>query len=222
MGNRTGCLIIHGFGGNINEVKPLANFMKDKGFITYCPTLKGHIGDKKSLSSVSYKDWIESADNGLKYLLPKCDRVVVIGFSMGGLIGVHLATKYNIHALATLSSPIYYWDIKRMFLNILQDIKTKNFTNLKRYRSTGNKLPFSALVNFRIILSKTKPLFKRVKCPLFIAQGLLETLLTIEVQNIFILIPGQKLKKSSTIRILPTKYASVLIEIYFLKTFTSL
>ena len=163
MDNRTGCLIIHGFGGNIDEIKPLAKFMEDKGFITFCPSLKGHTGDKKSLSGVSYKDWIESADKGLKYLLPKCDRVIVIGFSMGGLIGVHLAAKYNIYALATLSSPIYYWDVKRICLNILQDIKTKNFTNLKRYTNTGSRLPFSALVNFRIILSKTKPLFKKVK-----------------------------------------------------------
>lgn len=174
MNNRTGCLIVHGFGGNIDEVKPLAEFMEDKGFIIFCPSLKGHTGDKKSLSNVSYKDWIESAENGLKYLISKCDRVIVIGFSMGGLIGVHLATRYNIYALATLSSPIYYWDVKRIFLNILQDIKSRNFTNLKRYKNTSNKLPFSALINFRIILSKTKPLFRKIKCPLFIAQGLLD------------------------------------------------
>jgi carboxylesterase len=93
---------------------------------------------------------------------------------MGGLIAVNLALKYNIYALATLSSPIYYFDIKRVFLNVFQDFKTKKFINLKRYMNSSGKMPFSALVNFRIILSKTKPLFKNLKCPLFVAQGLLD------------------------------------------------
>lgn len=174
MGHKTGCLIIHGFGGNTHEVEPLAKHLENKGFLTFCPNLKGHTGDKKALSRVSYKDWIESCQEGLKYLLSSCERVVLIGFSMGGLVAVNLSMKYKVSAVATLSTPIYYWDIKRIFLNIIEDFKTKNFKNIRRYRRSTGSLPFLALVNFRILLQKTKPLIKKITFPLFVAQGMLD------------------------------------------------
>ncbi len=174
MEYKTGCLIIHGFGGNTHEVEPLANHLQSKGFLTFCPNLKGHTGDRKALSRVSYKDWIESCEDGLKYLLSSCEKVVLIGFSMGGLVAVNLSLKYKVSALATLSTPIYYWDIKRIFLNIVQDFKTKTFKNLRRYRSSTGSLPFLALVNFKILLEKTKPLIKKTTYPLFVAQGMLD------------------------------------------------
>jgi carboxylesterase len=62
MVNKIGCLIIHGFGGNIEEIKPLKQYLDRQGFTTICPQLKGHTGRRRDLGKYGYTDWIESAE----------------------------------------------------------------------------------------------------------------------------------------------------------------
>jgi len=123
MNKKIGCLIIHGFAGNLKDIEKLNRFLLKKGFETSCPLLKGHALTKKDLARTSYSDWISSAEESLMELSKKSDRVVLIGFSMGGLIAFNLAIKHDIYKMVTLSAPIYHWDLKRMVTNIINDIK---------------------------------------------------------------------------------------------------
>ena len=174
MNNKVGCLIIHGIGGERFEIEPLNQYLIKEKIMTICPQLKGHTGRRKDLDGVSYQDWIESAEEGLIELTSKCEKVVLIGFSMGGLIAFHLALKYNIQGMVTLNTPIYYWDKKRIALNLLNDLKTRKFSSSKFYLKSAIALPLSALINFRLLLSKSKPLLKQIRTPFFVGQGLLD------------------------------------------------
>jgi carboxylesterase len=172
MNKKIGCLIIHGFGGSLEEVAPLASHLEAEGYTVICPVLKGHTGNRIDLRRISYQDWITSAEAGLQELYAKCDQVCLIGFSMGGLIALNLSLRYRVEGVVTLNTPIYYWDIKRILLNILDDIKRRKLDNIRFYFKSSGSFPVSALFNFRVLLSKTKPLIKDVKCPIFVAQGL--------------------------------------------------
>jgi carboxylesterase len=170
---KIGILIIHGFAGNVGEIEPLMCYLRGKDYIVTSPILKGHTGKLNDLWSVTYKDWIDSAEEGLTELLKATEKVIVIGFSMGGLIAAHLAIKYKPLAIITLSTPIYHWDLRRVFINLRSDIKNKSSKNIKRY-IRGFSIPLRALLNFKCLLIKTKPMFKQIKCPVFVAQGLLD------------------------------------------------
>ncbi len=168
----TGCLLIHGFGGNISEVRPLAERLEAKGFIVECPSLKGHTGKRNDLKKCTYDQWVISAKEGYEKLQSLCKTIYIIGFSMGGLITLQLALNNNVNGIVTLNSPIYYWDFKRVFLNIAADIKSRKYDNLHKYISSIYRLPAHALYNFRVLLGKTKPILNLIKCPIFIAQAL--------------------------------------------------
>jgi len=172
MGSSVGCLIIHGFGGSTDEVAPLSDYLSGRGFDTYCPRLKGHTGNRKDLAGSNYREWIKSAEDGLKNLAAGCERVIIIGFSMGGLIAVNLSMAYDISALVTLNTPIYYIDMKRVMVNLLEDIKSLSFSNLKKYVQVPLSVPVPAFRNFKAILSSTMPLIKNISCPVFTAQAL--------------------------------------------------
>jgi pimeloyl-ACP methyl ester carboxylesterase len=43
-----------------------------------------------------------------------CFAVVIIGYSIGGLIGIHLAEKYGVDALITINAPIFISDFRRL------------------------------------------------------------------------------------------------------------
>ena len=167
-----GFLIIHGFGGSIEEIEPLNKYLLNNGFVTECPSLKGHTGKRKDLKGISYSEWINSAEKGLLKLCIKSENIILIGFSMGGLIAVNLALKHKVSGIIMLSMPIYHWDIKIIISNIMNDLKKSKYESLKFYLTASLSLPLSAMLNFRILLYKTKTVLSQIKCPLLIVQGL--------------------------------------------------
>lgn len=172
MNGKNGCLLIHGFGGSPDEISPLAAQLKEAGCHVACPVLKGHTGKRRDLKGISYKEWIASAEEELQALFTRCNRVYLIGFSMGGLISLDLAAKYKVAGVVTLNTPIYYWDLKRIALNIIGDIKRGKPDHLRYYLQSSTSFPVSALLNFRILLTKTKPKLAEIQCPIFVAQAL--------------------------------------------------
>jgi carboxylesterase len=172
MKNRTGILIIHGFAGNIKEISPVAEYFSESGYGTLCVELKGHTGKRRDLARSNWREWIESAEKGLELLLEKYDNVIIIGFSMGGLIAANLIRKYKVRAVVFVNTPVYFWDFKRIGLNLIEDIRNRNARNLMYYCKSCMDKPFLALLNFMFILSNTKPLFKNISCPVFIGQSL--------------------------------------------------
>ena len=170
MNGIDGCLVIHGFGGGTYEIKSLADYLDNKGYLVACPKLKGHTGIGKDMKSADYNDWITSAEEELIKLMEKTQNIAIIGFSMGGMIAVHLACKYNINAIVTINTPIYYWDLKRVFLNIKDDFKNRKFTNIKRYIKAKNASPIISMYNFLRLLDSAKTKFANINCPFLILQ----------------------------------------------------
>jgi len=168
----TGCLIIHGFGGNYKEVSPLAVRLEQRGYNVVCPVLAGHTGRRYDMKRAGYNDWIRSAERKLQGLLAQCKAVYIIGFSMGGLIGINLALKYDVAGMVTINMPIYYWDSKLILSNIAKGLAGRDFRTIKRYMRATVKFPLRALLNFSILLGSTKPLLNDVTCPILITQGL--------------------------------------------------
>lgn len=169
---KIGCLLIHGFGGNKEEIAPLANRLTESGYQVNCPSLAGHTGNRKDLRGVSFHDWILSAEKGLEELTTTCDYVYVIGFSMGGLIAINLALKHQLRGAVTLNTPIYYWDLKQIIVNTVNDVRQRKLEHIRYYLRSSASFPISALVHFRRLLHLTKPVIARVQCPLFVAQAL--------------------------------------------------
>ncbi|MPW25881.1 alpha/beta fold hydrolase [Alkalibaculum sp. M08DMB] len=172
MNSKTGYLLIHGFGGNINEVAPLADFLKEGGYIVLCPVLKGHTGKRSDLSKYSYQDWILSVKNSYDELSISCEEIYMVGFSMGGLIALELSSQLSVNAIVTLNTPIYFWDFKNILLYIFHDIKNLKLNNTIRYIQSCTSFPIKSLINFRLLLFNTKRSLSNVKCPLLIIQSL--------------------------------------------------
>lgn len=170
--NQVGCLLIHGFGGDRGEVIALATHLEGQGYPVACPQLAGHTGKRADLRGVSYNEWIRAAEKSLVELDKECDSVILIGFSMGGLIAFNLALTHKPLCIITINTPIYYWDIKRIVQNVSDDIKTRKFFHTKRYIANSAKFPFSALDNFQRLLRKTKAILKENTSPLYVLQAI--------------------------------------------------
>lgn len=168
---KLGCLIIHGFAGSIEQIKSLDKYLNNKDYITSCPKLKGHTGNPNDMKNADYKEWINSAEEALLKLRKKTDKIVIVGFSMGGLIAINLANKYDIKAIITINTPIYYWNLYRVGCNILDDCKNRRTNNIKRYLKAKNASPAISMLNFLRLLNSTKAKFSDINCPVLILQA---------------------------------------------------
>ena len=167
---KTAYLIIHGFGGGVFEVLPLADYLSAQGFKNVCVQLKGHTGKREDMQKTSFTEWIASAEQELIKLKESADEIVAIGFSMGGLIAFDLAAKYEFKAIVTINTPIYYWNLSVVVRNLVEDIKSKNFNLTKRYLVAAKASPLFALIQFLKLLNQAKQKINKTRCPLLVIQ----------------------------------------------------
>lgn len=174
---KTGVLFIHGFTGGTYEVQPLVTYVKKHtDWCVEVPTLPGH-GVTLNLANVSAQNWLMEAELAMRKLRKKVERVIVVGFSMGGLIAMYLALRYPIDKLVLLSaaakyiSPRILLDDVRILLTepITKKYPPNTFYHLYNYKLTNT--PLRSTFEFLKIVKTVKPYYEKITCPVCIVQG---------------------------------------------------
>lgn len=98
-----GVLLIHGFGGDLAEVRPLAAAFIREGYSVHAPLLPGHGALPDALAGVRWQQWAETVAHGFASLRQHCSEVVVVGFSMGALLALLLAARLPVARLVALA-----------------------------------------------------------------------------------------------------------------------
>jgi len=173
----TGCLLIHGFTGAPYEIEPLAEHLRGTtDWVIKTPTLPGH-GETLALKGVANSEWVKYAENELVQLMKECEQVILIGFSMGGIIAGYLASKYPIKKLILLSAAAYYVNPKQLLVDIKEMVKDGVKGHLQenelflRYRNKITDTPLSATIEFRKLVKQLRPQLKHIHVPTLIIQG---------------------------------------------------
>lgn len=162
-----GCLIIHGFAGDVYEVLPLAKALQAAGYAVECPTLEGHGLGRRHLARSTRHQWIFSAEEAYKRLTMRAERIVLIGFSMGGLLAIQLAARYPAELLVMINTPYFYWDIGQALRNLRRDFRP----HASRYLSSLMRIPLTSMLQFRRLLAESKRMLPTVNCPCVILQA---------------------------------------------------
>lgn len=105
-GGPLGVLLLHGFGGSPASLRPVAEWFAGRGLSVRLPRLPGHGTSFEDFASVRWPAWVDEAGSGLSALLHRCDRVAVLGHSMGASLALHLAaTRPSDVAALALANP---------------------------------------------------------------------------------------------------------------------
>lgn len=94
VGGPGGALVLHGFTGNPQSMRPLAEALAAAGFTVDLPLLPGHGTDPSDLVDKTWADWSTAAEKALVDLQSRCDQVVVTGLSAGGSLTCWLAENH--------------------------------------------------------------------------------------------------------------------------------
>lgn len=92
-GGPHGALVLHGITGTPASVRGLAGALAGAGFAVEAPLLPGHGTSMEDLLDKRWDDWSATAEEAYAGLAARCERVVVVGLSMGGTLACWLAAS---------------------------------------------------------------------------------------------------------------------------------
>ena len=104
-------LLIHGLTGNPSEMRPLGEYLVEKGFHCLGPCLLGHAATVEELSRIRASEWLIQVENAFNNLKETSQGpYFVVGLSFGAILSLHLATKYpgEVKGVVSMSAPIKF------------------------------------------------------------------------------------------------------------------
>ena len=94
-GSDVGVLLVHGFTGSPQSMRPWGQALADKGYTVRVPRLPGHGTTWQEMNRTRWEDWYAEADRAFAELGTRCEKVVVGGLSMGGTLVTRLAEDHG-------------------------------------------------------------------------------------------------------------------------------
>lgn len=178
-GGKTGVLVCHGFTGSTQSMRGLGEHLHAAGHTVMGPRLAGHGTTPQDMATTTASDWIASVDAALAELKTHCDRIFMVGLSMGGILTLYTAAQHagtilgaiSINAPVRVGSP----DLAGLALNALapafipgvgSDIKDPGSKEL-----AYAELPIASLRQLYALASVTRDLLPRITCPTLVMQS---------------------------------------------------
>jgi len=178
-GNEIGVLLVHGFTGSPVELLPLGEFLAGQGCTVLGVRLAGHGTSPEDLAQTGWRDWVASAREGLERLRAEREQVYIVGYSLGGLITLHLASRYPIDGAALLATPLYAKDwrlamipLARHFIRYIHMGGPESPDPEVRERFWSyDRWPLNSLHQVTKFMKQTRLELPQVRVPLLILHG---------------------------------------------------
>lgn len=102
----TGVVLVHGLTGNPRATAPLAQHLHGLGFTVDVVRLPGHGSTVGDLARTRYGDWRRTVEDAVERTAAQCDRVVLVGHSMGGTLSIDVASTRpgDVAGVATINA----------------------------------------------------------------------------------------------------------------------
>ncbi|MGL4370696.1 MAG: alpha/beta hydrolase [Spirochaetota bacterium] len=107
-GSQYGVLLMHGYLAQPEEVKLLAEYLHGKGYSVFVPRFPGHGTTPDDLLIRSWEEWYATSRTGYEIIRGCADKIISMGFSMGGAMALLNAerNKGDFCAVVSISAPI--------------------------------------------------------------------------------------------------------------------
>lgn len=182
----TGILLIHGFSSSPGEMRPLAEYLFDKGYAVLGVRLKGHGTSPWDLRERTRDEWYASVERGKKILLGHCGEIAMVGFSMGGLLALRHAAEDPRHLTSVVSAcaPVKFRDkalaivevVHRMnklvgFVSGDHDLKTFHQVAPENPEINYRHMPLSAIHELNHLAAEVEKMLEKVTVPALVLQA---------------------------------------------------
>ncbi len=105
VGGPVGCLVIHGFTGAPAEMRWFGAQMAQAGYSVVGVRLFAHATQPEDMFRARPQDWVASVEDGYHLLRGLSEQVIVMGLSLGGILSLHFASRFEVRGVVAMSVP---------------------------------------------------------------------------------------------------------------------
>lgn len=193
---RVGVLLVHGFTGSPPSMRPWGEFLHSKGYTVRVPLLPGHGTQVENLNKVKWQEWPAKVTSELNELLKSCDKVFLVGLSMGGGTVLNVAEDHNekLTGLILVNPMIHVKGVPvelAFFLSRFQKLRSSVGDDIKRPGITEwgyDALPTRGVYQLLKMLRVTRRNLGKVSVPLQLFHSVEDH--TLPVSNTEIILAG--------------------------------
>lgn len=175
-GDDIGVLVVHGFTGAPQSMRPLAEAFAAAGFTVDLPLLPGHGTSVDDMTTTGWGDWSGAAEDAYTALAARTRHVVVAGLSMGGSLASWLAARHPEVSGLVCINPVVVRD-----QNVVDFASAALAEGADRISAIGNDVadpagkekaydatPLAPLLSLQEGVGALEPLLKDITCPLLL------------------------------------------------------
>lgn len=168
-----GVLVVHGFTGTPQSMRPWAEHLAEAGFTVSLPRLPGHGTRWQDLNGTTWQDWFAEVERSFDALRARCAEVFVVGLSMGGTLTLRLAETRasEIAGIVVVNTALaterkdafllpYLKGIIPSFPGVANDIKKEGMKEL-----AYDRLPLKAAYSLQQLWKITRAELNTITCP---------------------------------------------------------
>ncbi len=173
-----GVLLSHGYTATPAEVRLLAIRLHQQGYTVAAPLLPGHGTTPQEMNRCRWQDWTEAIEQAYQQLTQRCQRVIVGGESMGALLSLYLASEHpEIEAVLTYAPALRIARKLALAAHLLAPfVPHVPKGKIKEEFWQGYLVnPVQALAQMHWLQRQVRQRLAKVKQPLLIVQGRLDT-----------------------------------------------
>ena len=176
-GGPHGVLVLHGFTGNPQSMRPLAEAVARAGYSVDLPLLPGHGTALEDMVPTRWDDWREAAERAYLSLAERCERVVVSGLSMGGTLSCVLAAQHPEIASIAVINPMIdppndeYRGVVRSLLEAGTEVAPGIGSDIAKEGSSEyayDESPLRSALSFFEGVDELFPLLGEIRCPVLL------------------------------------------------------
>ena len=173
-GGSIGVLLVHGFTGTPKEMREMGGYLHKQGFSVLGIRLTGHATNPNDLLRVRWEDWLASVEDGYHLLKNLSEQIIIAGLSMGGVLSLLFASKYNVASVIAMSTPYDLPpDPRRKFLPVIWPL-IKNIPKgepdwddptVEEGHISYPAYPTKAIIELSMLMKEMQDALKRIEIP---------------------------------------------------------
>jgi carboxylesterase len=179
-GGTLGVLVLHGFTGSPQSLRPQAEALTEAGFTVELPLWPGHGTAVEDMIPTRWSDWSEAAEAAYAELRGRCEAVALVGLSMGGTLACWLAEHHSEVRGLVLVNPMVdppadsFRDVLRGMLDTGTEVAPGIGSDIALAGSTEISYPgtpIAAVLSFFEGVDVVAPRLGQIRCPVLVLSS---------------------------------------------------
>jgi len=180
-GGEIGVLLIHGFTGTPSELRPMGEYLKERGYTVYAPLLAGHGTSPEEMACTTWEDWWNSAVEGYRRLRDSgVRRIFAAGLSMGGALVLNLARQYPLDGVIAMCAPVYLKDKRVHAVNLIRWVMPYQIrrgtkpAHIEEHLVPYDRTPLKCVSSLQRLIRHVRSHLHEIKVPTLVVQAELD------------------------------------------------